>query len=184
MSQKRARQERRLPKEQPTNNVLAIQKQNVKHYALDYLVSAIFCLFLSVALIIVLTLEGKTDSWGILYGGLPILSAVIASFAFVSTKRFLLFRALNRIPFETEEITDIACEKVRFISHPESRHTTSLVGIIFIDSNKQKYIYVLPHVLSDSKNTRNAIRLKCVGKTVETICYKGTNIVKYFALSD
>ncbi len=162
-----------------TTNTLAIQKCRVKRIAVDYLGVALLMLLCDIiVLIVALTQDDKDYANRIFYAVIPILSVICAIFLFFSINRFLLLHAFNRARFYNEYTIKIDCKKIRFITYTRVRDITDIIGIKFVDINCQKYVYVLPKEIIDSKNTREEMRQKCVSKTIELICYKGTKMIK------
>ncbi len=163
-----------------TTNTLAIQKSRVKRIAVDYLGAALLVLLIDIiVLIVALTLENKAHANGILYGAIPILSVFGAVLLFFSIKRFLLLRVFNRARFDNEHIVKIDCKSIGFIFYTRARDLVDVLGIKFVDINCQKYVYVLPNELIDSKIAREEVRRKCVGKAIELVCYKDTKMIKH-----
>ena len=160
-------------------STLGAQKRTVKRAALDYLGAALlFLLICIVALIVGLTLDDGAHARSILCGALPILSVFFTAFAFFAVKRFLILGTLSRVRTESGETVNVDCQRVRFITHARTRSSFDVIAIILIDTNRQKYIYVLPHSVDECKSTRADVSDKCVGKTVEAVCYTGTRIIK------
>lgn len=163
------------------NGTLAAQKKTVKRIALDFLGAALLLFAMSViVLTVALTLDDKTHANSILYGALPIVFVLFAVFLFFSVKRFVLFRSFDKIRSKGEEVVTVDCEKLRFITHAVSRSYAVLIGVVFIAANRKKYVYILPDAKSNDNNTRADMRSKCLGKTLEITCYKGSRLVKYF----
>ncbi len=164
-----------------TLNTLAVQKQRLKRISVDFLGAASFTLLIDVILLIVaLTLNDKVHANRILYFAIPILSVLCAVFSFFSIKRFLLLNALKSARFDSEYTIKINCKNVRFITHPQAKNLAGIIGVIFVDINGQKYVYVLPDELIDSKIARAEVRQHCEGKTVESICYNDTKLIKSY----
>ncbi len=162
-----------------TSNTLTLQKSRLKRIAADYLGVALLVLFLGIiVLIVALTQNDKDYANRILYFVIPILSVLCAVFLFFSIKRFLLFRAFKRARFNNEYVIKIECKNIRFITYTRVRDITDVIGIKFVDIKSQKYVYILPKEIIDSKIARKEVRQKCVGKTIELICYKGTKMIK------
>lgn len=162
-----------------TTNTLAIQKSRIKRFGIDYLCVALFMLLIDIiVLIAALTLEDKVHANRILYIAIPIISFFCAVFLFLAIKRFLLLFAFDRARINKEYTIKIDCKSIRFIIYTKIRSLDYVIGIIFVDLSGQKYVYVLPDDLLDSKNIRATLRQKCVGKTVELICYNDTKMIK------
>lgn len=158
-----------------TVNKLDDQKRRIKRIAVDYLYAALFMLLIDIiVLIVALTLDDKVHTNRILFIAIPILSGFCAIFLFFSIKLFLLFRAFNKARFNDEYLIKIDCKSVKFITYARARSIVGIIGIKFIDTNSEKYIYILPDELGDSKIERAETRRKYVGKTVELRCYNDT----------
>ena len=163
-------------------DTLDAQKRTVKRIAVDWMGAAILFLFLDiVVLIIALTLYDKEHANRILYIAIPILSVICAIFGFVSVSRISIVNKLNHLNIDEDEKINVECHKVRFIIHPIGRWNFNAIWeMVLIANNRQKYVYILPKMILNSKIVREDVRRKCEGKTVETLCYKGSGLIKFF----
>ncbi len=162
------------------SNTLTAQKSRIKRVAFDYLFAAFLFLIVDIiVLIIVFTSKDKAYASRILYIVIPTLSAFCVIFLCFSAKRFLLLYAYKRARFEYEVVIDINCKNIRFITYTSARSLVEIIGIIFVDENSKRYVYILPDKLSDSTITRKKIRQKCVGNAIELVCYEKTNMIKH-----
>ena len=179
MSKKSVKQKINVPSNTTKIDILACQKKIIKRAAVDFLAVAImFLTVASIVLIVALTLEDKEHANRILFIAFPGLLAFCVVFAAFAIKRFSMFSSLDRLATDCSETIKFDCKTFRYITYAKSKFHSEIIGIVFKDAERQKFIYILPEPIYDCKTVREQIRRKCVGKQVETECYYDTYFVK------
>ena len=167
--------------------ILTAQKKEIKDSALYYLEIFVTCFVVLIMCVVIGCTQERTNSYDMLmFVVIPFMSIIIIVCAFRLIRNLTIFRSLNRIRSESEGIVKIECKDVRFIAYHFNglAWTASIVAIVFIGTNRKKYLYVPLESLSHDRKTRRHIIDKCLFETVELTCYKGTRMIKHFDIWD
>lgn len=164
-----------------SSNPLPLQRHAIRNTMFDYLgVSG----FLFIVLIVMLLL----DSWDDKVLDQPIYISImflimVGMFMFYLSHFifcFIVFRKFVKIQYTSEHAVSINCQRVSFMLKMVSKFSSAIAYIILTDEKGNKFTYVYPEDKEPSDLAKKDIKGKYIGKRVELICYKNTNIVKRF----
>ena len=93
-------------------------------------------------------------------------------------RRYKIFQQLNKIQFATEQLFSVYCSKISFLYKPISKYFSSIMCIVIVDENGNKFYYVYPSKKSPGEFGNKYIKQQCLGKRLELNCYKNTNVIK------
>lgn len=167
--------------------ILTAQKKELKDSVKYYLGIFVTCFVVLIMCVVIGCTQERTNSYDMLmFVVMPFMSIIIIVCAFRLIRNLTIFRSLNRIRSESEGTVKIECKDVRFIAYHFNglAWTASIVAIVFVGTNRKKYLYVPIESLSYDKKTRQHVIDKCLFETMELTCYKGTRMIKHFDIWD
>ena len=180
MSTKSRRKKGKQAKGKQSLDILSRQKQTMKKAFLDYLWVAIMFLVMTLIVFMVgLLTEDASHSKQIIFGAAPIIFCIAILFIHLFLSRFLIFSKINKIKSSSEQVIEITCKKVTFVTHPISRYSAIIMCFILTDENGKKY-YVITNGISDYAKKR--IKEELVKSKVSLICYANTSCVKTYQI--
>ena len=91
---------------------------------------------------------------------------------------FNVFKKVVKIQYTSEQAISVNCQKVLFMLKDISKFSSAIAYIILVDESGNKYTYVYPEDKEPSDLAKKGIKERYVGKRMELICYKNTNIIK------
>ncbi len=146
---------------------------------MEYLIAAAI-LFVMAALVLVLGLcDDSSNSNAIIFNATPIIASADFFMIFMCARRFVIYRDISKIKSLDTQTVKIHCSKVSFITQPISRHTSSIICIIFVDECGKRYYNIIPDMqLQSKKDVKKAL----IGCEIALDCYKGTNFVNDFRI--
>ncbi len=178
MSTKSRRTKQRRNTNQQSPDILSRQKQTMKNAFLDYLWAAIMFFIMALIVFVVgLLTEDSSHSKRIVFGATPIILSITIIFTCLLLHRFLIFSKISKIKFSSEQVIEITCKKITFLTQPISRHSAAIICIILTDEKGKKY-YNITNSISDyaKKGTKEEL----LNAKVSLICYANTNCVKNY----
>ena len=89
----------------------------------------------------------------------------------------MIFSRINKIKFSSEQVIEITCKKVAFLTQPISRHSAVIICIILKDENGQKYYDITNGI---SNYAKKETKKELLNAKVSLVCYANTNFVKAY----
>lgn len=137
----------------------------------------VFFVMALIVFVVGLLTEDASHSKRIVFGATPIILCFSIVFACLFLRRFIIFTRINKIKSLSEQIIEITCKKVAFLTHPISRHHAVVICIILTDENGKKYYDVVNGIPDIAiKGTRAEL----LNAKVSLNCYANTNCVKTY----
>ena len=178
MSTKSHRTKERRNINQQSPDILSRQKQTIKNAFLDYLWAAIMFFIMALIVFVVgLLTEDPSHSKRIIFGATPGILCITIIFFSLFLCRFLIFSRINKIKFSSEQVIEITCKKVAFLTQPISRHSAVIICIILKDENGQKYYDITNGI---SNYAKKETKKELLNAKVSLVCYANTNCVKAY----
>ena len=163
-----------------TNNPLNLQKQILKESAWDFFGAFLLFLLFS-AIAIVFWLLDQVELSDMLFANFIILS-IATILLTIAIRRFSILRRLNKIKFSSEKTVSINCKKVSFLYSPIAKGTSLILCVAMTDEAGKKFYYVFTKENIPFDIMKKKIKGELLGRRLELICYRDTNIVKYSPL--
>lgn len=152
----------------------------MKKAYIDYLRAGIFLSVLALAVVIVavFTNEVSFTADQILYAVL--LTVGISSFfVYMVLRRYLVYARFNKINSTVEKDVTITCKKLSFIYKPVTRHSSSIICIIFTDESGKKYYNITKEIPETEKKK---LKNKFLDSKITLTCYGNTECVRSFRM--
>ncbi len=178
MSTKSRRTKQRRNINQQSPDILSRQKQTMKNAFLDYLWAAIMFFIMALIVFVVgLLTEDSSHSKRIVFGATPGILCITIIFISLFLRRFLIFSRINKIKFSSEQVIEITCKKVAFLTQPISKHSAVIICIILTDKKGKKYYDIANGI---SNHAKKETKKELLNAKVSLICYANTNCVKTY----
>lgn len=160
-------------------NPLPLQEYAIKSTLTDYFGATVFLFVVLVIMLLAELWEDRSLAPPIYY--LIIFIILVGMFIFCLTNAircFSIFRKINKIKFASEQVVSIKCHRVSFIIKSKSKYSSAIACIILIDEKGDTFTYVYPEDKEPSDFAKKSIKEGYLGRNMELICYKNTNIIK------
>lgn len=158
-------------------NPLFLQKQAISNAMFNSLGVSVLFFVLAIVLVILEFHDGAPSLKIVYFHGLLAWCAFLCFFI-LFIRYFIIFRKVSKIKFTSEQCVSMYCKKITFILQPISKNASAILCIILKDKSGNKFYYVYPEKTAPSDLAKKHIKEQYIGKQVELICYKNTNIVK------
>lgn len=164
------------------SNPLLLQKQAIRNTMFDYLgASGFFCIVVIVMTFVELWDDGTVDQPIYVLIVFLIIVGMFIFYLIRFIRCFNVFKNVVKIQYTSEQAISVNCQKVSFMLKDISKFSSAIAYIVLIDESGNKFTYVYPEDKEPSDLAKKDIKERCVGKKMELICYKNTNIIKKFS---
>ena len=147
---------------------------------LEYLgASVLFLLFALIIMNLEKSYNGEISSKRVDFIVVEIFISAISVYWMVCfVRRLLIFCKIRKIKFSSEKTVSFYCKKVSFLLEANSKTSSIVSCIIFLDEGGTKFYYVYPKEDAPYNSDKKDIKYKYSGRELRIICYKDTNMVK------